>query len=146
MPPSRVCDVPIGHLHFIWPRARGLLVKALDRGGGGRYAPADILALLLAGAARLWVSYDPDKKCIEAAILTQTIQHPQLKELHIWLVGGSNMKAWAEEARDMIEAFARADGCAIISGGLRRGWIRIGGEGWHETGATFEKRLDGDAQ
>lgn len=136
--PPRVCDVPIEHLSFIWPQARGFLVKVIER--DGRCNPADVLALLLAGKAKLWISWDGE--AVEAAIVTDMIQYPRIKELRIWLVGGRNLRAWATEARDMLEAYARAHGCGVIVGGMRRGWIRIGGPGWHETGTAFEKRLD----
>jgi hypothetical protein len=108
-----------------------------------RYEAADILALLLDGKVRLWVSWDPERERVEAAIVTEIIQYPRVRELLVWLVGSDNMKACAREAYDLLEAFARDMGCAVISGRLRRGWIRIGGPGWHEAGSCFEKRLDG---
>lgn len=131
--------MPRDHLHFIWPQARPFIGRALARDAAGRYELVDILDLLLAGKGKLWVSWDG--KVVEAAIVTETVDYPRLRELRIWLVGGRNMKAWVVEARDMIEEYARAEGCAIVSGGMRRGWIRIGGPGWHETGVAFEKRF-----
>ncbi len=80
---------------------------------------------------------------MEAAIVTEIIQYPRMRELLVWLVGSDNMKGCAREAYDLLEAFARDSGCAVISGRLRRGWIRIGGPGWYETGPGFEKVLDG---
>lgn len=137
----RVCDVPVEHLSFIWPQARGFVAQALARGGGGRYEASDILDLLLAGKARLWVSWDPERERIEAAIVTETIQYPRLKELHIWLVGGVDRRAWFAEAETMIAAFARADGCSVIASGGRRGWLRCIGPDWRVTGAIWERKL-----
>lgn len=137
----RVCDVPIGHLHFIWPQARQFVVAANDRAGGGRYLPSDIFALLLAGKARLWVSWDASRRRVEAAIITQIIEFPRLKELHIWLVGGEHRGQWFDEAEAMIEAFARAEGCSKIASSGRLGWLRVIGPDWHQTGATWEREL-----
>ena len=107
-----------------------------------RYEAADILSLLLDGKVRLWVSWDPELERVEAAIVTEIIQYPRARELLVWLVGSDNMKACAREAYDLLEAFARDSGCSVIGGRLRRGWIKIGGPGWYETGASFEKSLD----
>lgn len=139
---SRCCDVRVEHIPQIWPSVRPFIAMALAREGSARYAPADVLELLLGNKARLWISWNPDARAIEAAAVTDIIVFPRgLKELRIWLVGGRNMRAWVAEMRDMIEAYARANGCAFLSGSMRRGWIRIGGDGWRETGRTFEKRL-----
>lgn len=142
LPLARVSTVPIEHLSFIWPQARVFIEKALALQKVRRFDAADILNLLLEGKVRLWVSWDPDLKRVEAAIVTEILQYPRMRELLVWLVGSNNMKACAREAYDLLEAFARDSGCAVISGRLRRGWIRIGGAGWYETGASFEKRLD----
>ena len=126
----------------VWPSVRGFIAAALDREGSARYVPADVLELVLGNKARLWVSWNPDKHEIEAAAVTDIIVFPRgIKELRIWLVGGRNMRAWVEEMRDMIEAYARANGCTYLSGSMRKGWIRVGGEGWRQSGVTFEKRL-----
>ncbi len=125
----------------LWPQVKPLIVRVLDLDRVGRYQPIDILNSLLAGTTRLWVSWNPDEKEVEAAVVTEIIQYPRAKEFRIWIVAGRNMRAWAYEGRDMVEAFARAQGCTVITGAFRRGWLRIGGEGWRETGVTLEKAL-----
>lgn len=125
----------------MWPHVRGHIDRALRRDGSGRYEPADVQAALLRGDAQLWVAWNTDTKTADAAIVTEIIDYPRLRELRIWLIGGGDMKAWVYEARDMLEAYARAYGCRYICGAMRKGWLRIGGPGWHETGITFEKRL-----
>ncbi len=123
--------------------ARGFIEKALARQEVRRYEASDVLAFLLEGKVRLWVSWDPERKRVEAAIVTELIQYPRTRDLVVWLVGSDNMKACAREAYDLLERFAVESGCGVISGRLRRGWIRIGGKGWYGTGSSFEKRLDG---
>lgn len=136
-----VCCVPIEHLPFIWPLARPHLEKPLSRQKVRRYELPDILEGLLNGTGRLWVSWNEDQKAVEAAIVTEIIKYPRISELRLWLIGGRNMKAWGIEARDLLETFARDMGCGVMTGGDRKGWVRFGGEGWEETGVTFEKRL-----
>ena len=108
---------------------------------GGRFEASDVLALLLAGKARLWISWDADEKRVEAAIITEIIEYPRLRELRIWLVGGRDRKAWFDEAETMIAQFARESSCTVMASGGRRGWLRVIGSEWRETGPTWERRL-----
>lgn len=136
-----VCSVPVEHLSFIWPLARPHIARALLRDKAQRFLPSDVLDLLLKGSVRLWVAWNEDKQAVDAAMITEIIEFPRLRELKIWLVGGTNLAAWGREARDLFELFGREHGCAVMSGALRRGWLRIGGPGYEETGIMFEKRL-----
>ena len=133
--------MPVEHLGFVWPLARPHIARGLDREGAKRFEPADVLGRLYEGTAKLWVSWNADQRAIEAAAVTEIVQFPRCRELRIWLVGGRNMRAWVYEMRDMIEAYARAHDCRYMSGAMRRGWVRVGGPGWHETGSMFEKEL-----
>lgn len=93
---------------------------------------------------RLWVAWNTEEKAVEAAIVTEIKQYPRLRELHIWLIGGRNMNVWAKEGLELVEAYARAEGCTLATGALRRGWARVGAQatgGWRETGVSLEKRL-----
>ena len=139
--PSAIGDVPFCDLLTLWPQVEPLVARALERDEAGRYQPRDILRLLLDCRVKLWVSWNEESQSVEAMTITETIDYPRLRELRIWLVGGRNMRAWVIKTRDAIEEFARATGCHVMTGGLRKGWLRIGGEGWVETGITFEKRL-----
>ena len=139
-----VCSVPIEHLSAIWPLARPYIAKALARDASGRYEPQDVLNYLLAGYVRLWVSWNTEEKAVEAAIVTEIKQYPRLRELHIWLIGGRNMNAWAKEGLELVEAYARAHDCVLATGAMRRGWARVGLNatgGCRETGVSLEKRL-----
>lgn len=132
--------MPIGYVPFVWAEVTPLLKKALDREGSGRYEIDDILKLLLEGTARLWIAHDPDVHAIKAAVVTQIVQFPRKRELRIWLIGGSDMHAWAKQGLEMVEAFARSIGCFAVTGGMRRGWMRIG-DGYKDGGVMLEKRL-----
>lgn len=136
-----LCCVPIEHLSFIWPHARGFIASALALDPVGRYRLEDVLSGLLCARFRLWISWDDDRKEIEAAGVTEIIQYPRARELRIWLVGGRNMRRWGRPFAELLEQFARDMGCGVISGHLRRGWIRVAGEGWKESGFSFEKVL-----
>lgn len=124
---GRVCDVPIEHLYFMFPLCEPHLARALGTDAGHRFAVSDLPPLLLQGKAKLWVSWDRAARDVEAAMITEIIEYPRLKECRVWLIGGRNMKAWHREFMEKIEAFARNHGCIQMSGGLRKGWARVGG-------------------
>lgn len=141
--PLPICDVPVEHIVAVWPHVRGYIASVLERDGSGRFETSDILAALLRGEAKLWVAWDADRKTAAAAVITEIIVYPRLSECRVWIVGGrpGSLKSWVYATRDMIEDYARAQGCAFISGAMRRGWIRIGGPGWQPTGMSFDKDL-----
>jgi hypothetical protein len=135
----RVAAVNAAHIVMLWPEVRPFIEDALRRDGSDRYLPDDVLLLLIEGKAALWIAWRGRE--IDAAIITQILQYPRCKDCRIWLIGGRNLRGWAYKARDAIEQFARFNGCRYVSGGLRRGWLRIGGSGWQEAGVNIEKRL-----
>lgn len=99
------------------------------------------MKILLDDRAKLWVAWNPDTKTCDAAVVTEIIQYPQKREFRLWLVGGRDMKAWATEGRLMVEAYARANGCELAAGAMRKGWVRVAGDGWKVTGCMLEKVL-----
>lgn len=135
----KVGPIPPGHVPLLWPHVSGYIKAALDREASGRYALDDVLHLLLTQQAALWIAWRGDT--VDAAVVTQIVHYPQCKDCRIWLVGGHHMRGWVTQIRDMIEDFARYNGCAFVSGGFRRGWLRIGGSGWREAGVNIEKRI-----
>lgn len=138
-----ICDVPKEHIIAVWPHVRAYVAAVLDRDGSGRFETSDILATLLRGEATLWVAWNKERETADAAIITEIIQYPRLSECRFWIIGGrpGTFRSWVFAARDMIEDYARAHGCGFVSGAMRRGWVRIGGPGWHESGVTVEKDI-----
>lgn len=138
-----ICDVPAGHVLMLWPQVRGYVESVLARDETGRYEIGDVLSALLREEAKLWVAWNEAEDRPDAAIVTEIIQYPRLRELRIWIVGGrpGTLKSWVYQTRDTLEAYARVNGCTLMGGAMREGWIKIGGPGWKKTGVTFEKRL-----
>jgi len=135
------CDVRVEHVALIWPSARPHIVRALGEDTVEHYRPQDILALLLQAKARLWVAWDAERRAVIGAVVTEIIEFPNgLRELRAWLVGGRNMKQWFKPGMEMLEDFARAQGCSYVTGGFRKGWLRID-RGMKQTGITLSKAL-----
>ena len=72
-------------------------------------------------------------------MVTQIIDYPRLRECRVWLIGGRNMKAWLREFESKVEAYAKSEGCRLMSGGGRRGWCRAAG--YSEDGINLTKEL-----
>jgi hypothetical protein len=132
---QRVCDVPYAHLPAIWPRVEHFIAAALDTDECHRYLPTDVYQLLLARRGRLWVSWDRRAQEFDGAAVTEIIQTPRCRECRVWLLGGKNWDRWRIEMRDMIEAYARADGCQYVTGSGSRGWVRA--IGYQESGVNL---------
>src|ERR1700720_2248040 len=118
---QRVCDVPLEQLPALrrsrwWPQIEHFIADALKTHECGRYLPADVYQLLMAGRGRLWVSWDHKAEEFEAAAVTEIIQSPRTRECRVWLLGGKDWDRWRTELRDMIEAYARAEGCQFVTG------------------------------
>jgi hypothetical protein len=100
-----------------WP----WLAAALKRGRDVEVQPEAVLALLHSGHAQLWPAED-------GAIVTQL--HAETRCVHVWL-GGGKLSALLD-MRAGIEAWARAQGCALASIDGRRGWDRLFGPHGYE--------------
>ena len=110
----------------------------MARDRAGRYLPVDILDLLLKRDAQLWIVWDDG---VVAAIVTQIVVYPRLKELHILGIGGIDRKSWHDDAEAVLANFAKEKGCKVMASGGRRGWLRVLNPIWKETGATWEREV-----
>lgn len=89
----------------------------------------------------MWVAWDDEQKIVIGAVVTLVQDYPNgLREFQVWLVGGHSLKRWMKPGMEMLEDFARAQGCAELTGGLRKGWLRLDA-GFRQTGITLAKRL-----
>lgn len=137
---NRVCDVPLEHIVYLWSQVAPHLRAALEREQPQRYRVEDLLPLFAKGEAKLWISWDPDAHKVEAAMVTVVMDFPLGRECRVWLIGGRNMRAWADEFRTESEAYARAQGCTNMVSGGRKGWSRVGG--YRDVGTVFLKPLE----
>lgn len=83
---------------------------------GGTDTVVDIARGVLEGKYQLWTAPN-------SVGVTQVVQHPQLKECHVFLIAGK--LAEVERVRPAIEDWAKKQGCSRILGYGRRGWERV---------------------
>ncbi len=76
----------------------------------------ELMDELAAGRAQLW----PGET---AAMVTQCLEGPQGRFLHVWLAGGDLAGIMA--LKPGVEAWGRAMGCAEVTINGRTGWARL---------------------
>lgn len=107
----------------MWPTVGPLLAKAVSF-SNGCYELDDVWADIESGKQHLWVDWQ-EGQIINAAMTTMFDQYPRKKTLKVVFVGGSRMKSWFPEFRQLVEAFARKHGAVMLEGFFRAGWSRI---------------------
>ena len=69
------------------------------------------------GDAQLWQGQ-------RSAAVTEIIQFPRLKSLHLWLCGG-DLREIVDDMLPQAEAFAKKEGCSRLTTAGRIGWDRV---------------------
>ena len=121
-------DERLNHLF----KLRTQLMRALKRAG-------DVMTIqhvadrVLDGRFQMW-------SAPESAIITEVVQFPLRKTLHYFLVVGDLEECLALQPE--IEAFAKANGCFVVTCAGREGWDRILPRfGWKKQWSVLAKEL-----
>lgn len=86
----------------------------------------DLLTGLAARRLQLWAIYQGSVPI--AAVVTRLNRHLGPRDhldCRIWLVGGRDLARWLGDFLEKLIPWARAEGCACLSGSGRKGWTRI---------------------
>jgi hypothetical protein len=112
------------------------LQDALDRGCMGMeptHTLDDIAEGVAAGRYQLWPADD-------AAMVTELIQYPQARHIHVFLAGG-NLET-IKDMRPSIEEFGIFNECTVLSINGRPGWAKVfEDEGYRKGLTSTVKRL-----
>lgn len=113
--------IPVAHLPLVWRDLWPLLEPAWRRSPERDDLPAGLRARRL----QLWAIYDGPVPI--AAVVTRLNRHLETGRLdcRIWLVGGRDLARWLPDFLAKLIPWARAEGCACLSGSGRPGWTRI---------------------
>jgi len=103
-----------------WERCAPWIQAALDnqtdRTGLTTHLIGDVFDQVRRGDAQFW----PFER---SAAVTELIDHPQTRQLHLWLCGGE----WADLESHLSEVidWGRAEGCEWVTTAGRPGWKRV---------------------
>lgn len=115
--------LPVGRSQIAdwWDTIQPLMSSFYER-SFGRYKPEDVLERLQDGNFQLWLAIQGP--IVKAACMTHIITYPQLLDMRIFMMVGEDRDLWLG-LLEKIEGYARAFGCAKLSGEARVGWERV---------------------
>jgi len=136
-----VSTVPARLVEEAWRRGAARWIDlAIRREQPARIGLEHVLADILAEKSTLWIAFDADNRAdpIDAAAISQVIEHPLLREFRIPWIGGRKLWRWVHELDRMTTDMARAEGCTVMTGATRAGWRRFG---YKEVGVLLQRIL-----
>lgn len=104
----------------MWKFAEPFVKRALDH-TNGELAASDLLRLCLARDAQLWMIFDGQR--IAGAGTTEIIFYPQKKICRIITLAGTEFENWMHYAYQIIEAWAKDNGCVGVEAYTRKGFV-----------------------
>jgi hypothetical protein len=114
--------VPVEHIDSVWPSVEQYLKGAADY-TYGRFTVEDIKNRLYTAPQQLWIAYD--KEIIYGAVVTEITQYPQMRTLVMHFTGGVELPKWKNEMLQMLQRFAKDQGCNVIESYGRIGWEKV---------------------
>lgn len=118
----QVSLVPIELLPTIWPQIEGYMKGAADY-SYGRYTVEDIKEGLTTKPQHLWIAFEDEK--IYGAVVTSFTYYPKMVALDMVFTGGIELAKWKNEMLQLLQRFAKDNGCSIIESYGRPGWEKI---------------------
>ena len=128
-----------------WPAVAPLVALACAR-SSGKFQLPDVARALAEGDFQLWVGIDdtaPESApaVVRVMMLTRLLPYQRLLACELLACVGDDREAW-EPLLDDIEAWARANGAALMQPIARPGWERVlAKRGYRKTHVMLEKVL-----
>jgi len=127
--------VPTLAVESVWDSVKNLITKTND----DVLNDNDIKGYLLNGDYTLWVAIDEESKDVVAAMTTEFAYYPRDKVCRVVTLAGERMKEWIGNL-DMVEDWAKEQGCNYLDMYGRRGWIKVL-PNWKEDSVLLRKKL-----
>jgi hypothetical protein len=118
----QVSYVPLEYLETVWPQIEGYLDGAA-RYSYGRFKVEDIKHGIETKPQQLWVAYEDE--FIYGAVVTEVVSYPQMKALDTHFTGGIELPKWKTPMLEILQKFAKDNGCKIIESYGRPGWEKV---------------------
>jgi len=71
---------------------------------------------------QLWIAYD-DK--VYGAVITEIMEYPRMRVLVMHFTGGVELPKWKADMLELLQRFARDNGCKTIESIGRAGWKKV---------------------
>jgi len=116
--------VPKEYVELVWPKIEDYLKGAADY-TYGRFLVSDIKDGLLTKDQQLWVAYDEETEAVYGAVVTQILTYPRMQTLVMHFTGGIELPKWKSSMLQLLQDFAKNNGCAVIESYGRDGWEKV---------------------
>jgi hypothetical protein len=114
--------VPVEHIDSVWPSVEQYLKGAADY-TYGRFTVGDIKNRLYTAPQQLWIAYD--EETVYGVVVTELTQYPQMRTLVMHFTGGTELPKWKNEMLQILQRFAKDQGCSVIESYGRIGWEKV---------------------
>lgn len=132
---SELIGIHPASLDVVWNEVEPLLERACAV-GPPRIGPDDIYDAISDSRMQLWVSINGK---IEAACITELVNHPLARVCRVFLCAGEDRENWQHFIR-RIEGWALENGCKSMEVPGRKGWKKVLSD-YGETYVLLEKSL-----
>lgn len=123
----------------LWPLIRERVASCCAR-SGGKYEPLDVLLNCLSRRMDVWLARD-DAVQITALAVTEIVVYPRITVCRLLACTGDDARRWIDLLAPL-EAWAKAQGCAVMEPICRPGWERhLKPKGYQKTHVVLEKSL-----
>jgi hypothetical protein len=117
-----VSIVPVEYIEQVWPSIEGYLEGAANY-SYGRYSVKDIKNGLLTKPQSLWIAFEDSK--ILGVVITSITYYPSMTALDMVFTGGIELKRWKKPMLNILQKYAKDNGCKIIESYGRVGWEKV---------------------
>ena len=119
----QVSLVPLEYLENIWPNIEEYMEGAAEY-TYGRFTVDDIKSNLQTKPQQLWIAFD-DTSFIKGAVVTEITTYPRMRSLVMHFTGGIDLKEWKPSMLELLQRFAKENGCDVIESYGREGWGKV---------------------
>jgi hypothetical protein len=119
----QVSLVPLEYIETVWPQIEEYMDGAA-RYTYGRFNVEDIKEGLYTKPQQLWIAFD-EENSVKGAVVTQVLTYPRLNALVMHFTGGVDLKEWKPMMLEIIQRFAKENGCDVIESYGREGWGKV---------------------
>jgi hypothetical protein len=110
------------YIELVWPKIETYIKGAADY-TYNRFTADDIKKGLINRPQQLWIAYDEGE--IYGAVVTEVFSYPLMKALIMHFTGGKKLMRWKKPMLELLQRFARDQGCSIIESYGRPGWEKV---------------------
>jgi hypothetical protein len=118
----QVSLVPLEYIETVWPQIEEYLDGAAKY-TYGRFTVEDVKDGILTKPQQLWIAFDDN--AIYGAVVTEITQYPRMRALVMHFTGGKQLKSWKPDMLELLQRFAKENGCDIIESYGREGWGKV---------------------